>query len=173
MFREDLYYRIMGLWILLPPLRDRREDIEDIAWDLAIARGFPERLMKDAIDYLKKRSYRGNVRELRSCLIRADIRSVGKITAALLAKIDAEEAAIRGSRETAMAPAWEDEALKARVPGLPLMEAIAHLVIERAIALERNNMTKAAARVQLNRSTFSRKVADLRARTLVVEGGEE
>ena len=73
-FREDLYYRLNVVPIQLPPLRERREDIEVLAkhfLGLAVDEGLPRRqLAADAIASLEKRSWRGNVRELRNVIYR-------------------------------------------------------------------------------------------------------
>jgi len=72
-FREDLFYRIMGLPIELPPLRERGNDI------LLLAKFFLEEFCKsnklgsigiapDAMEKLMKYSYPGNVRELKAII---------------------------------------------------------------------------------------------------------
>ncbi|MFV1959066.1 MAG: sigma 54-interacting transcriptional regulator [Planctomycetota bacterium] len=72
-FREDLYYRIAGVMIELPPLRERTEDIpllvahflEEFA---AAGKGSPRGLRVDAaaLDLLQAYAWPGNVRELRN-----------------------------------------------------------------------------------------------------------
>ena len=79
-FREDLYYRIMGLTIELPPLRHRGNDI------LILAKHFLDEfarsnkmgtltLTKEAKDKLLKYSYPGNVRELKAIIDLAAVMS--------------------------------------------------------------------------------------------------
>jgi len=81
LFREDLYYRLNVLPIFIPPLRERREDIEELAVF------FLENMMKekdkqfngfsdDAFDAMLSYSWPGNVRELKNCIERACI--IGK-----------------------------------------------------------------------------------------------
>jgi transcriptional regulator with GAF, ATPase, and Fis domain len=71
-FREDLYYRLRVVPIEIPPLRDRREDIEAIARHLlhriAAARGRSLRLSPSAMDALMSYPWPGNVRELENAL---------------------------------------------------------------------------------------------------------
>ena len=81
-FREDLYYRLNVLPVAIPPLRDRSEDIPQLA------RFFVERhavrhnlaapeLPDDVVETLRKQSWPGNVRELENVLERALVLSDG------------------------------------------------------------------------------------------------
>jgi transcriptional regulator with GAF, ATPase, and Fis domain len=68
-FREDLYYRLAGVVIEVPPLRDRREDVEPLlAHFLAESwpAGTPPRVEPSALDLLVAYEWPGNVRELRN-----------------------------------------------------------------------------------------------------------
>ncbi len=75
-FREDLYYRINVVQIALPPLRDRREDIPELA-EYFLARfaaraGKPApRLTAEALEVLVRHNWPGNVRELENVTQRA------------------------------------------------------------------------------------------------------
>ncbi len=74
-FREDLYFRIAGIRVSIPPLRERRADIpalaEALLKRLCRREQRPCRLTPDAIDKLVRYDYPGNVRELRHVLQRA------------------------------------------------------------------------------------------------------
>ncbi|MCP5810147.1 sigma 54-interacting transcriptional regulator, partial [Klebsiella pneumoniae] len=65
-FREDLYYRLNVVPIALPPLRDRREDIEALVLHflgMAQEEGLPgKRIDPDAVALLRLHEWRGNVR---------------------------------------------------------------------------------------------------------------
>ncbi len=83
-FREDLYYRLNVMEIFIPPLRDRKEDIEPLSEYflrkhlLSSARkitGFE----KEAMSVLKGYSYPGNVRELENIVERAVILEKGDL----------------------------------------------------------------------------------------------
>ncbi|WP_109098142.1 sigma-54 dependent transcriptional regulator [Aquimarina sp. AU58] len=70
-FREDLYYRLSTVEILLPPLRDRKEDIHllfrKFASDFATKYKMPTiRLSEDAVILLEKYHWSGNIRQLRN-----------------------------------------------------------------------------------------------------------
>ena len=75
-FRADLYYRLYVLPIVLPPLRERYEDIPELARHLLerIARDRDESsrsLTSQAVKVLQRRDWPGNVRELYNVLMRA------------------------------------------------------------------------------------------------------
>lgn len=81
-FREDLYHRLSELSIRLPSLNERREDIPDLSVHFLgkLYRTYraendtgetPPYLTKEAKDILMHHSYKGNIRELRSILLRA------------------------------------------------------------------------------------------------------
>ncbi len=71
-FREDLYYRLAVFPIVVPPLRERPEDIAATALALLAARGLgPERLTPAALAAMNAYSWPGNVRELENALTRA------------------------------------------------------------------------------------------------------
>ena len=75
-FREDLFYRLNVFQLRIPPLRDRREDIEPLAeaflaeFGGRLGRG-PLRLSAPAVRALTAHGWPGNVRELRNTLLRA------------------------------------------------------------------------------------------------------
>ncbi|MBL8380150.1 MAG: sigma 54-interacting transcriptional regulator [Burkholderiales bacterium] len=75
-FRADLYYRLNVLPIHLPPLRERIGDLEALAEilmeDIARRSGLPVRsLAPDALELLTRRTWPGNIRELRNTLEQA------------------------------------------------------------------------------------------------------
>jgi transcriptional regulator with PAS, ATPase and Fis domain len=89
-FREDLYYRLNVLDIFIPPLRDRRDDVEPLA-SYFLKKHLPKSskkitaFTKAALDVLRHYSFPGNVRELENIVERAIIlEKSGEITAASL-----------------------------------------------------------------------------------------
>jgi len=92
-FREDLYYRLSVFPITIPPLRDRRDDIPELA-EHFITRYCremnkkPKTLSKEALALMERYHWPGNVRELENSIERAIILCEGK-------KIGPEHMAIR------------------------------------------------------------------------------
>lgn len=78
-FREDLYYRLNVMPIMMPPLRDRLEDVPDLARFLvnkiSQKQSRPLEIGDSAIRSLMHHSWPGNVRELENCMERAAILS--------------------------------------------------------------------------------------------------
>ena len=83
-FREDLYYRLLGISINLPPLRERGNDvilmanyfIEDYCNKNKLSN---KKLSKEAVDKLLSHDYPGNVRELKSVVELAVVMSDGEV----------------------------------------------------------------------------------------------
>jgi PAS domain S-box-containing protein len=77
-FREDLYYRLNVIPISIPPLRERKEDIEELATYFAIKYGRKmgkkfTRISRDTLEYLFSLQWPGNIRELQNLIERSVI----------------------------------------------------------------------------------------------------
>lgn len=83
-FREDLYFRLKGLVLHLPPLRERPDDIPPLA-EACLQEAATEArqarmlLAEEALTTLQQQPWKGNVRELRHCLAQAAALSDGPI----------------------------------------------------------------------------------------------
>jgi two-component system response regulator HydG len=83
-FREDLFYRLSVVEIVVPPLRDRIEDIPPLATHLvekaasAVGKARPV-LAPETIRALEGHPWPGNVRELENCLTRAVVTTTGDV----------------------------------------------------------------------------------------------
>jgi DNA-binding NtrC family response regulator len=78
LFRKDLFYRICVFPIMLPPLRERQDDIPSLALHLLTVFGIQEKpLSPEIIDLIKKYAWPGNIRELRNVLERANLLAQG------------------------------------------------------------------------------------------------
>jgi DNA-binding NtrC family response regulator len=81
-FRQDLYYRLNVVSLCLPPLRARREDIEDLAEHFvakycAELKRPPAAISPAAMALLRRYDWPGNVRELENAIERAVVLSAG------------------------------------------------------------------------------------------------
>ncbi len=82
-FREDLYYRLNVAKVIIPPLRERKDDIPMLAY--SFLREFSEKFGKelasiseDAMELLTNQYWKGNIRELRNAMERAVLIADGK-----------------------------------------------------------------------------------------------
>src|SRR6266545_6944865 len=79
-FREDLFYRFNAFTVVLPPLRERSEDIPVLAYHFlrkaeAKVNKKVDRFSQDALDMLRRYSWPGNLRELENIIERAVVLS--------------------------------------------------------------------------------------------------
>jgi two-component system nitrogen regulation response regulator GlnG len=169
-FREDLYYRLNVVPIHLPPLRERKGDVEPLACHFlrqAANEGLPARsLTKAAAALLEAQSWRGNVRELRNLVFRA----------ALLSREDEiGEEAIRPlltgrPAATANESIGFEGALRSWVgatdpaPGSLYDSALAAFekpLFEHALAETGGNQLRAAQLLGINRNTLHKRLREL------------
>jgi DNA-binding NtrC family response regulator len=152
-FREDLYYRLSVFPLVIPPLRERNDDVQ------AIGEYFIDKycrelkkpvklLSKEAIDILMKYHWPGNVRELENTIERAVILAEGK-------KIGPEHLAVRLQRT-------EDIQLR---DGAGLKEIGAHAQMQaekstilRVLRQVRGNKRKAAQVLKIDYTTLFDKI---------------
>lgn len=82
-FRQDLYYRLNIIHIIVPPLRERPDDIQVLAefflnrYNLELNRNISG-ISSDSMEYLKNKSWPGNIRELQNNIERAMIACRGE-----------------------------------------------------------------------------------------------
>jgi len=81
-FREDLYYRLNVIPVHIPPLRERKDDIQQLAETMLASAGEelemqPPILLDESIDLLKTYDWPGNVRELKNVMRRLALLTPG------------------------------------------------------------------------------------------------
>ena len=96
-FREDLYFRLAVLPVVVPPLRQRREDIERLVLHFAAG----ATLSPSFVEELSRMPWRGNVRELRNAVERARTLGEAKVAAQLRPSFAGAEAATVPGRRRA------------------------------------------------------------------------
>ncbi len=148
-FREDLYFRLQVLPLVLPPLRARREDILPLAYHLLERIGASVRLSEPAEALMQTYDWPGNVRELLNVLRRAALFADGpEIDAALMRRM---LAASVFSHASATAPA-----AVAELPSSLAEVERAH--IQRVLMQMDGNVTRAASALGIDRRTLQRKL---------------
>lgn len=83
-FREDLYYRLQGLVVRVPPLRERKQEIGGLVEHfrremVAAGQGQATAISTDAMDELFRYDWPGNIRELRNTVFRAMVMARGGV----------------------------------------------------------------------------------------------
>jgi DNA-binding NtrC family response regulator len=156
-FREDLYYRLKVVPLLVPPLRDRREDI------LPLARMFMERFAKafkkpfrgiadSAEQVLTDYPWPGNIRELKNLMERTVLLEKAEVLEAHHLKLSSRP---RTNVDSTIGQRV-DEALQGVIPttGLPfeaLVEALERALILRASSATKWNQSRTAELLNLKR----------------------
>ena len=149
-FRTDLYYRLNVIQLRLPPLRDRREDIDLLARHflerLAEREGStPRDLAEETLEALRHYDWPGNVRELENALERAAVvAGGGTLRPDSLPERVVERPEVR----------LVDEAS----PPNPTMEVIERAYIHWVLEAEGGNKTRAAEVLGIDPSTLYRKL---------------
>jgi two-component system response regulator GlrR len=143
-FRQDLYFRLNVLPLVLPPLRERRDDVPELAAHFVQRfakdlRRPVEGLTADALRRLQRHGWPGNVRELAHVVERAVLMCSGS-------RIDAGDLDLDGAND----PADESfRAAKSRV-----IDEFERNYIERMLATHGGNVTHAAHAAKKNRRAF-------------------
>jgi len=144
-FREDLYFRLNVVNILIPPLRDRLDDIPPLVEHFLAKYGSAVRtgarmVSAEAMELLREYAWPGNVRELENVIQRALVLAEGdSITPADL-PADVTGGVVAGTTGQSGGRQEDDETEKRG--------------ILEALKLEKGNRSRAAARLGLRRTTF-------------------
>jgi DNA-binding NtrC family response regulator len=156
-FREDLFYRLNVITVIMPPLRERKEDIPLLVESFLeeFARQNEKKIAEitpDAKEILTAYSWPGNVRELRNCIERMVVLARGdKLTVADIPS---------PIRESALNPASA-----ALGQTMDLRETEKQLIIK-ALQETKGNRTAAAEKLGISRRTLHRKLNALGLRDL-------
>jgi DNA-binding NtrC family response regulator len=151
-FREDLFYRLNVVHITVPPLRDRREDIEHLA------RHFLEKfcvqmnkrlddLPGDVLLALRTYDWEGNVRELENVMERAVVLCKGN--SVTLRDLPEE---VRGRDESVEAAPVQGQTLT------QILEALERQILVRTLEKNRGSQTKTAGELGIKRTTLRYKM---------------
>jgi len=179
-FREDLFYRLNVVPLRLPPLRQRPEDVADLArhfLTLAQRDGLaPKTLDPSAIERLKAYSWPGNVRELENLMNRiAVLYSESMVDRRIVAAALAEQEPVavargNGGNETLSQSVERhlDTYFRAHPHGLPasglydrILREIERPLLALSLQATRGNQIRAAELLGLNRNTLRKKLREL------------
>jgi two-component system nitrogen regulation response regulator GlnG len=194
LFREDLFFRLNVVPLRLPPLRERTEDIADLArhfFARAASEGLPlKQIEPAALERLKRYRWPGNIRELENLvrrlaalypqetiskqLIEAELGS--DMAAAPVATSSPPEPPASGDEDKGLAAAVERHLgviFRAHGDGLPppglyhrVLREIEGPLFTAVLAATRGNQIKAAEILGLNRNTLRKKVRNLDVRLI-------
>jgi two-component system, NtrC family, response regulator AtoC len=159
-FRRDLYFRLNGISLLVPPLRDRLDELEALARTFlaqaseGLGREAPPTLSADALEALRRHSWPGNIRELRNVLERAvvlctgDVVTAEHVPVARQGRVSKVVSLAAYSRPSPEAPTWLNPA--------PLTDKalVERRRIEEALELCAGNQSRAAKVLGISRATL-------------------
>ncbi len=155
-FREDLYYRLAVVTLMLPPLRERGEDLDLLALHFfahyAREHARPVRAVAEEVfNVLRQHPWPGNVRQLRNAAERAVVMSDGDVLLPQHLPADIlhppRPASANGTPAAPDAP-------------LVTLEEMEKRMIRRALRETGKNVTLAAERLGIHRNTLRRKITD-------------
>ncbi|TFF20751.1 nitrogen regulation protein NR(I) [Jiella endophytica] len=181
-FREDLFYRLNVVPLRLPPLRERIEDLPDLArhfFAQAEKEGLPRKaLSQGALDVMRRYAWPGNVRELENLIRRlAALYPQDEISTEIVEheltndpiKSPGLEADgnkpidLSASVERYLAEYFSSFGDDLPPPGLHgrILREVEYPLIAAALAATRGNQVKAADLLGVNRNTLRKKIRDL------------
>ncbi len=164
-FRADLYYRIQGITLNVPPLRERRADIgpllNQFVGQIAGRHSVrPARFSRQAKALLLAYDWPGNVRELKNVVETVTLLRAGR----QVRSVDLPES-VRAQHSAA--PSLKEVGSVTTAVTLDLNDGLSTLIrqiVERALVLERGSATRAAARLRISPRTVQRYLESGRVR---------
>lgn len=161
-FREDLFYRLNVLSMVLPPLRDRQEDIPELARQF-VKRSAEEfgrgaiRLSPDAIRKMMAYAWPGNVRELQSVIHRAVAMAIGETLEG--SDLDVPDQEPTGSIATHMPDRPEGIVLDPdgfQAMKVKMIDEFERAYLSKLLSSHQGNISKAARAAHKERRAFQR-----------------
>ena len=166
-FREDLYYRLQGISITLPPLRVRKDKTQLIERALSdeSESGRLVRIEAAAMRVLENYAWPGNLRQLRNVMRTALALCEGEV----ISVRDLPPELLQGVEESAAVPASVCPAVEA---GLNSLESAEREALLQELERHRWNITSLAQELDTSRNTIYRKMKRLNISTVSRERGE-
>ena len=179
-FREDLFFRLNVIPVVLPLLRERSEDIPELCTHFlkqSIENGLPEKsITSKAIDLLKSQVWRGNVRELKNFIQRLVVLSSDEIISDDLVKDQLNLISLENGSEDlgsveGLSVSVEKHLIRyfeLHENSLPpnglynrVLREIEYPLIALALSAAKGNQIKAAMLLGINRNTLRKKINEL------------
>jgi two-component system, NtrC family, response regulator AtoC len=171
-FRDDLYFRLNVVRIVMPPLRERKEDIP------ILVRGFLRHFCKqnqkpllelapDAMDALLAYDWPGNIRELRTAIEHGVVMATGK----QITLRDLPTAVRQAATAKLPGGVSPTEAFGEKTSPLDLHETERRLIAQ-ALAATNGNVTAAAKKLGISRRTLHRKINEMNLAKKSAEAAE-
>ncbi|HEX2690381.1 MAG TPA: sigma 54-interacting transcriptional regulator [Kofleriaceae bacterium] len=150
-FREDLYYRLNVLPVVIPPLRERTEDIPELARFFAQRHAARHQLGRielsdQALEMLVRQRWPGNVRELENVLERAVVLADGPTRGGATRVIDADYLKSVLNVQAPASPAGTSDGLSIK----KATRQIEQELIRRALGVTQGNRTNAAKLLEIS-----------------------
>jgi len=145
-FRSDLYFRVNTVIIRVPPLRERLDDIPPLAQQfferVTVDLGRSHLTLADqTLEALRDYSWPGNIRELKNVIERAVLLATGEIVRPADLHLELHEKVSGNGEESSLT-----------------FREVQRLHIQKALTAERGNVGRAAARLEMTRSTLYNKM---------------
>jgi two-component system nitrogen regulation response regulator GlnG len=179
-FRRDLYFRLRGVMLRLPPLRDHLEDMPELAYYYLFRLNREvgtevHAIAPEALEKLQRYSWPGNVRELQIVLREALIASTGAtllpefLTLDVEAEVGAEEdmltgSAVLGQNSWEQLPVFINKALQTQQLNVYRQALLQfdRLIIAQALQISGELKSEAARLLGISRPTLRSKLRSLR-----------
>jgi len=170
-FRSDLLHRLDVVRIHLPALRERQQDIADLALRFltaaTAAMGLePKRFSARALDQLTRFDWPGNVRQLENLCRRLAVMAPGREIVSADLALDVGPASAPSSDWTLGLRAWAQDRLRGGSEDVyaQAKERFDHALLDAALEITGGHRQNAAARLGLGRNTITRKLGASRRR---------
>jgi two-component system nitrogen regulation response regulator GlnG len=167
-FRKDLYYRLKGITIRVPPLRERRDDIAELAHYFLVQ--FNTELGRDlrsfapeTLEALQAHSWPGNVRELQSTIREAMLNATGQMILPEFLPTELRQGSPSAERRGLDVSELIEASLRSKEGNLypRVLEAVERVLLPRVLQHTQGHLTQASELLAMSRGTLRQKLRNL------------
>ncbi len=145
-FRKDLYHRLSQFQLMVPPLRERKEDVTALAEHFLRIKRPEAHFSAEAMHVLQAHAWPGNVRELRNVVAKAAMASTGT--------------EISGAEVTSELTSHSQKLVSEGLPTSGGLEDMERQMVMKALENTGGHRAKAAEQLGISRRTLSRKLRE-------------